>query len=62
MSKITIYPLDHQERTDAYNKMVEELKLKREQFYRDNPNFPIKTMYLNVISPPQKFVLIEEDN
>ena len=41
-----------------YNKQIGTLRKKRKKFYKDNPNFPYKTMYLNVIAPPQKLTII----
>lgn len=55
----TVYPTDYQERLDKYNKRVRELEEKRKKFYEDNPDFPIKTMYMNVCAPPMKLTLNE---
>lgn len=51
------YPVDYAERMKEYNKQVTELEAKRKKFYEENPGFPIKTMYMNVIGPPRKFVI-----
>lgn len=52
-----IYPADYEERLLEYNKRVYELTAQREKFYTENPDFPIKTMYMNVMAPPQKLVI-----
>lgn len=39
---------------DKYNKDVERLEKQREAFYKDNPDYPVKTLFINVISPPIK--------
>jgi hypothetical protein len=57
--KTTIYPLDYDERIEKYNKQVSELEKQRKEFYEKNPSFPIKTMFMNVIAPPQKLILKE---
>ena len=46
--------LDYMNRKSRYDMECELLRLKREQFYIDNPDFPYGTMYMQVISPPQK--------
>lgn len=46
--------LDYIERKKEYDAHVSELKTLRDKFYSDNPDFPIKTMYMNVIAPPTK--------
>ena len=56
---ITVYSKDYDEQMKKYNKKGSELAEQRRKFYEENPNFPYKTMYLNVISPPQKFIIIE---
>lgn len=40
------------ERKKEYDEQVESLRLKREKFYLDNPDFPFKSMYMNVVAPP----------
>ena len=60
MIKITIYPADYEQIIREYNDSVKALEEQRKVFYETNPDFPFKTMYMNVIAPPQKFVLIEE--
>jgi hypothetical protein len=42
---------------DEYKHHVEMLEIKRKKFYEDNPDFPYKTMYMNVIAPPVKIEL-----
>ena len=42
-------------RLQEYNRQKEELEKKRKEFYEKNPDFPIKTMYMQVCAPPQKF-------
>ena len=49
---------DYETRLKEYNDHVKELEEKRKQFYEANPDFPIKTLYMNVIAPPQKIELI----
>lgn len=52
-----IYPINYDERLRDYNIEKERLAAKREEFYRDNPNFPIKSLFLNVCAPPQKITI-----
>lgn len=47
--------LDYLHKKCVYDADTELLRLKREQFYRDNPNCPYKSMYIQVTAPPQKF-------
>ncbi len=47
--------LDYIERSSKYNAETELLEMQRKQFYEANPDFPIKTMYMQVCAPPQKF-------
>lgn len=54
-----IYPADYEERMKEYSKRVSELTAQREKFYAENPDFPMKTMYMNVIAPPQKLIIRE---
>lgn len=42
------------ERKYAYDRQVEEMRIMREDFYRENPDFPIKTMFMNVCAPPMR--------
>jgi len=44
-------------RLAEYNRQTEELALMREEFYRENPDCPFKTMYMQVTAPPQKFFI-----
>lgn len=53
------YQIDYNDRLKEYNKHVEELAEKRRKFYEENPQFPYKYLYMNVIAPPQKIELIE---
>lgn len=46
--------MDYIERKGKYDLEVELLRLQREHFYKNNPDFPIKTMYMQVTAPPQK--------
>ena len=55
----TTYPTDYNERLKEYNKQVLELAEQRRKFYDDNPVFPFKTMYINVIALPQKLSIVE---
>lgn len=50
--------LDYQQRLRKYNQHVEELDRQRKEFYENNPDFPIKTMFMNVIAPPQKIEIV----
>lgn len=53
--------IDYLEAKSKYDMEAELLRIKREQFYAENPNFPIKTMYMQVTSPP-KIVIIHTIN
>jgi hypothetical protein len=55
----TIYPTDYDEKLTEYNKQVTGLAEKRRKFYEENPDFPFKTMYVNVIAPPHKLIIRE---
>lgn len=46
-------------RLQEYNRQNEELEKQRKEFYEKNPDFPIKTMYMQVIAPPQKVSIRE---
>ena len=48
---------NYRKRLMEYNKCVDELAEKRKKFYEDNPNFPLKYMYVNVIASPKKFII-----
>lgn len=52
--------LEYMERLSEYNLLVAQLKFQRDQFYAQNPACPNKTMFMNVLHPPQqiKFVTI----
>ncbi len=54
-----IIPADYETRLKKYNEEVKALEEQREKFYKENPDFPIKTMYMNVIAPPQKIEIRE---
>lgn len=54
-----IIPIDYELRLMWYNDHVRELEEQRKKFYEENPDFPIKTMYMNVIAPPQKIEIRE---
>jgi len=54
----TRYEIEYQQRLKEYNRQCEELKKLREDFYKKNPDFPIKTMYMQVIAPPQKICIV----
>jgi len=45
---------DYEIRLEKYKKDTAELTEKRKKFYEENPDFPIKTMYMQVCAPPQK--------
>jgi len=49
--------LDYIERKSKYEMEKELLRIKREQFYKDNPDFWCKTMYMEVTAPPQKITI-----
>ena len=55
----TVYPIDYNIKMQEYNRMVLELEEQRKKFYEENPNFPLKYMYVNVIAPPQKLIIID---
>ena len=48
------YPSDYEKRLKEYNTQSAELERQRKEFYKKNPDFPIKTMYMQVTAPPQK--------
>ena len=49
------FDLDYMERKSKYDMECELLRIKREQFLKENPNHPYKDiMFLQVTSPPQK--------
>jgi hypothetical protein len=56
-----LHDLDYDIRLNQYNMDTELLRIKREQFYRDNPNFPFQSMYLQVCAPPQKVNIVIEE-
>lgn len=46
---------DYQTHLKKYNQHVENLKRQKEQFIKDNPDFPnVDLLFLNVIAPPQR--------
>lgn len=49
--------LDYDQRMLEYEMQTEMLRIKREQFYRDNPDLPFKTMYMQVCAPPQRIII-----
>ncbi len=51
---------DYQKRLKVYNDYVAKLEQQRKEFYEKNPDFPIKTMFMNVIAPPLKIQIEEE--
>ncbi len=55
----TIYPIDYDRRMREYNIMVAELEEKRRKFYEENPDFPFKTLFMNVTAPPMKLIINE---
>lgn len=57
IKKETIYPNDWEQRQKDYNDMVDRLAQQRKDFYEKNPDYPIKTMYINVIAPPKKIII-----
>lgn len=57
LDEIITYPKDYAAQMEAYNHRVALLEETRKAFYEANPDFPITTMYINVISPPQKIEL-----
>jgi hypothetical protein len=57
LREVITYPKDYEARMAKYNHEAELLEIKRKEFYEANPNFPIKTMFMQVIAPPQKLEL-----
>jgi hypothetical protein len=51
--------LEYIEAKGKYDLEVELLRLKREQFYRENPDFPDPYMYMQVTAPPQRLIIRE---
>lgn len=49
---------DYNRRLKAYNEYVASIEKQRNEFYEKNPDFPIKTMFMNVIAPPQKISIV----
>lgn len=49
---------DYNRRLKAYNEHVASIEKQRKEFYEKNPDFPIKTMFMNVIAPPQKISIV----
>jgi len=47
-------PYDYKLRLERYNEEVRKIEEQRKKFYEENPDFPIKTMFMTVIAPPQK--------
>jgi len=47
--------LDYFERKSKYDMETELLKIKREWFYKNNPDFPYGNMFLQVTAPPKRF-------
>jgi len=45
---------DYECRLSAYNLREQRLKEQREQFYKENPDFPYKSMFMSVTAPPCK--------
>jgi hypothetical protein len=50
---------EYEARLKEYNRQNAELEKQKEEFYEANPDFPIKTMYMQVIAPPQKVSIRE---
>lgn len=48
---------DYTERLNRYNEQVRQLEQERKKFYEDNPDFPYKTMFMQVTAPPQKLTI-----
>lgn len=46
--------IEYQGMLKEYHRQSAELKKMRDEFYKKNPDFPIKTMYMQVTAPPQK--------
>lgn len=57
MNEKIINGVDYLIMLSKYKIDKEELELKRKNFYEDNPDFPIKEMYMQVTSPPQKIII-----
>lgn len=51
--------LKYRRRLVEYNYHVQQLEEQRKMFYEKNPDFPIKTMYMNVCAPPQRIIFKE---
>lgn len=51
------WDLDYARRKVEYDQYVENLRIQRERFYAENPDFPYKCMFLNVLAPPTKFTI-----
>ncbi len=56
-----IYPTDWEVKLKEYNDYVDELAEKRRKYYEENPDAPIKTMYMNVIAPPTRLIIQYHD-
>lgn len=50
--------MDYTERKHRYDLEAELLRLKREAFYKDNPDFWCKTMYMQVTAPPTRIQIV----
>lgn len=52
------YDADYQNRMKEYNQQVGNLRLEKEKFRSENPDFPnIDMLFMNVIAPPQRIEL-----
>lgn len=49
--------LDYAQKKLKYDMEAELLKIKRDEFYRQNPDFPYKSMYMQVTAPPMKVTI-----
>lgn len=49
---------DYDARMKTYNAHVADLKRQKDQFIKDNPDFPNpEILFMNVIAPPQRIIL-----
>lgn len=56
---VTDQEQEYEARLKEYNRQNAELEKQRKEFYEANPDFPIKTMYMQVTAPPQKVSIRE---
>lgn len=57
--KIAEMEIIYKGKLQEYNRQTAELERLRKEFYEKNPDYPIKTMYMQVTAPPQKIQIIE---